>query len=91
VQKEFYDYSTERGQLELDNNPNDSRVNGLYENLIQNIVPNELQERLPGRLGVQQALSKRAHLIWDEFIALQQPSGLKAGDLHKLLGFGWEF
>ena len=91
VQKEFYDYSTERGQLELDSNPNDPRVNDLYDNLIHNIVPNELRERLPGRLGVQQALSKRAHLIWAEFIALQQPSTLQRGDLHKLLGFGWEF
>ena len=91
VQKEFYDYSTERGQLELDNNPNDSRVNALYENLVHNIVPNELQQTLPGTLGVQQALSKKAHLIWDEFIKLQQPSTLRDGDLHKLLGFGWEF
>jgi arylsulfatase A-like enzyme len=90
VQKEFYDYSTEGGQLELDSNPNDLRVNRLYQNLIHNIVPNELRERLPGKLGVQQALSKRAHLIWDEFIALQSSSGVK-DDLHKLLGFGWEF
>ena len=91
VQKEFYDYSTERGHLELDSDPNDPRVNGLYENLIGNIVPNELQERLPGTLGVVQALTKRAHLIWSEFIQLQQPSTLQTGDLHKLLGFGWEF
>ncbi len=91
VQKEFYDYSTERGQLELDSDPNDPRANDLYENLIHNIVPHELRERLPGTLGIQQALSKRAHLIWDEFIALQQPSTFQRGDLHNLLGFGWEF
>lgn len=91
VQKEFYDYSTARGQLELDSTPGDPRVKALYANLIQNLVPNELQERLPGTLGVQQQLSKRAELIWFEFIKLQQPSTLKLGDLHKLLGFGWEF
>ena len=91
VQKEFYDYSTERGQLELDSNPNDPRVRKLYENLIHNIRPNELQERLPGKLGVLQALSKRAHLAWAEFIALQPPPTLQSGDLHKLLGFGWGF
>jgi len=91
VQKEFYDYSTQDGQLELDNNPNDPRVKDLYQNLIHNIRPNELQERLPGRLGLQQQLSKAEHLIWNEFIALQQPSTFQRGDLHKLLGFGWEF
>ncbi|HEX4164894.1 MAG TPA: sulfatase-like hydrolase/transferase [Bryobacteraceae bacterium] len=91
VQKEFYDYSTKRGQLELDNDPNDPRVLALYENLIHNLIPNELQERLPGSLGVQQAVSKRAELIWAAFIASQQPSSLTGGGLHKLLGYGWGF
>ena len=59
--------------------------------LINNIVPNELQARLPGTLGVQQALSKRAELLWAEFIALQPPPTWQGGGLHKLLGYGWDF
>ncbi len=93
VQKEFYDYSTENGQLELDSNPNDPRVKDLYQNLIHNIRPNELQERLPGKLGLQQELSKLAHLVWNEFIQLQQPSNSQPSRdlLQKLLSFGWGF
>jgi uncharacterized sulfatase len=91
VQKEFYDYSTKHGQLELDSNPNHPRVRGLYQQLIHNIIPHELQERLPGRLGIQQALSKRAELVWAQLIALQQPSTFPSGALQKLLGFGWGF
>jgi arylsulfatase A-like enzyme len=91
VQKEFYDYSTERGQLELDSNPNDPRVNPLYETLIHDLVPNELQEPLPGRLGLIQRFQKAQHLTWNVFIGLQQPSGFQSGALHKLLGFGWGF
>ncbi|MBV9269361.1 MAG: sulfatase-like hydrolase/transferase [Acidobacteriaceae bacterium] len=93
VQKEFYDYSTERGRLELDSDPNDPRVHDLYENLIHNIVPNELQERLPGNLGAEQTKSKRAELLWAALIAAQQPSNSNSSRalLQKLLGFGWEF
>ncbi|MBV8892875.1 MAG: sulfatase-like hydrolase/transferase [Acidobacteria bacterium] len=93
VQKEFYDYSSERGFLELDSDPNDPRVHDLYQNLIHNIVPNELQERLPGALGVAQALSKKAHLAWSAFIAAQQPSNSQSSRdlLQKLLSYGWGF
>ncbi|MBV9502277.1 MAG: sulfatase-like hydrolase/transferase [Acidobacteriaceae bacterium] len=93
VQKEFYDYSSERGFLELDSDPNDPRVHDLYQNLIHNIVPNELQERLPGALGVAQAISKRAHLAWSAFIAAQQPSNSQSSRdlLQKLLSYGWGF
>jgi arylsulfatase A-like enzyme len=90
VQKEFYDYSTESGRLELDSNPNDPRVNNLYENLIHNIIPNELQERLPGALGVAQALSKKAHLAWALLIELHQPTSPRE-DLQRLLSYGWGF
>ena len=92
VQNEFYDYSTARGLLELDSNPNDPRVNDLYQNLIHNIVPNELQQRLPGVLGAFQELSKGAHLIWSELIALQPPPTWQQGEgLQKLLSYGWGF
>ena len=90
VQKEFYDYSTEGGQLELDSNPNDPRVRALYRNLIHNIIPNELQEKLPGALGVAQALSKEAHLAWALFIELHQPTSPRE-DLQRLLSYGWGF
>ena len=87
VQQEFYDYSTMRGQLELDNDPNHPRVNKLYQYLIHNLIPNELQQRLPGKLGLQQRFSKEAELLWAAFIALQQPGDLRSGALQKLARF----
>ncbi len=92
VQQEFYDYSTARGKLELDSTPGDARVQGLYENLTQNLIPNELQEPLPGALGVQQGLSKQAELLWALFVALQPPASWQVGNgLQKILGYGWGF
>ncbi len=91
VQKEFYDYSTQGGQLELDSHPHHPRANVLYQYLTHNLIPNELQESLPGSLGMQQRRSKRAELAWAAFIALQPSGDLRSGALQKLLGFGWGF
>lgn len=91
IELEFYDYSTTRGQLELDSRPDDRRVKRMVQELLGNIVPNQLQQRLPGRLGVQQELSKIVHLAYREFIQIQPDPVWQNGGLRKLLGLGREF
>jgi len=92
IETEFYDYSTTAGQLELNNTAaTDPRVPGMVTELLTQIVPQQLQAKLPGSLGTEQEGSKIAHLIFDQFIQLQ-PSGVwKNGGLTTLLGFGAEF
>ncbi len=95
IELEFYDYSTTEGQLELDNlafsNPSDPRIQSMKQLLLNDLIPNELQETLPGALGGVQAASKLAHLIFRAFIALQGSNIWKNGGLKSLLGYGAEF
>jgi arylsulfatase A-like enzyme len=92
IELEFYDYSTTNGKLELDNTAGtDSRVNGMVQRLLNDIVPNELQERLSGRLRLQQEASKIVHLAYREFIAFQPSGTWRNGGLQTLLGYGREF
>jgi len=92
IELEFYDYSTTNGKLELDNTAgSDSRVNGMVQHLLNEIVPNELQQRLPGTLRLQQEASKIAHLVYREIIALQPSGTWRNGGLQNLLGLGREF
>jgi arylsulfatase A-like enzyme len=92
---EFYDYSTTNGQLELDNlaftSPADPRIQKMAQLLLNEIVPNELQEKLPGALGVAQDASKIAHLAFRELIALKGSDIWRNGGLQTLLGYGREF
>ena len=94
AQLEFYDYATESGQQELDNTADsDHRVHPLYRQLLRHIIPNELQQRLPGRLAFEQEKSKVAHLIFralmENFpISLYEAQG---NDLSVLLGYGADF
>jgi uncharacterized sulfatase len=88
---EFYDYSTERGQLELDSRPDDPRASTMMNELLNNILPNELQQKLPGSLGVQQELSKIAHLAYRQFVQLQPDPFWQSHGLRTLLGLGGEF
>lgn len=95
IELEFYDYSTTQGQLELDNlvvsNPSDPRIQSMEQQLLNDLVPNELQETLPGTLGVVQEASKLAHLLFRSLIALEGSSTWKSGGLKTLLGYGAEF
>jgi uncharacterized sulfatase len=91
VELEFYDYSTSRGKLELDSNPSDARVPGMVGDLLNNIIPNQLQQPLPGRLRLQQEGAKLKHLIFREYIALQPPPTWQGSGLQSLLGYGREF
>jgi hypothetical protein len=92
---EFYDYSTTDGQLELDNlvvtNPGDPRIQSMAQHLLNDLVPNELQEPLPGALRVVQEASKLAHLAYRELIALKGSDVWRNGGLQTLLGYGREF
>ena len=65
IELEFYDYSTMGGMLELDNTAStDPRAESMEANLLNNLLPNELQQPLPGALGVAQQASKAAHLAY---------------------------
>jgi hypothetical protein len=96
VQLEFYDYSTTEGQLELlnlcgPNAPCDSRALAGYDNLINNIIPNELQQRLPPPLTLPQELSKIAHILYRDSIAHEALINWLKGALTTVLGYGAEF
>jgi uncharacterized sulfatase len=93
VELEFYDYSTERGRLELDNLAlhHDPREYAAYLRLINVLLPQEMQELLPPPLRGQQEKSKIAHLIFRELIQLKPSGDWKRGDLTAVLGYGAKF
>ena len=89
---EFYDYSTTGGQMELINTPDDPRAQQTLAALLNNIIPNELQQPLPPRLRLQQVGSKAAHLIYRAILENINPQTLGAnGGIRGLLGYGGEF
>jgi len=97
VQLEFYDYSTEAGQLELISHPNDPLAEQGYDALVDNYIPNELAAPLPGdpldpkSLRSQQLQSEAAHLAYRDFIKDQPDSTWQSDGLRRLLGFGGQF
>ena len=98
VQLEFYDYSTEDGQLELISNPDDPRAKMEYDALVDNYIPNELAAPLPGdpldpnSLRFQQLKSEAENLAWRDFIKHEPDSTwTTGGGLRKLLGYGGPF
>ena len=92
IELEFYDYSTKDGILELDNTADtDPRAKEMEANLLNNLLPNELQQPLPGALGIVQQGAKVAHLAFREFIAIQPTIAWAKGALQTLLGYGLEF
>lgn len=98
VQPELYDYSTANGQLELDNSLGDPRLQPTVTELLTNIIPNELQQLLPGSLSdptslrAQQASSKVAALAYRAIFDNINPQELNAnGGIRELLGYGGQF
>jgi len=92
IELEFYDYSTTGGQLEIDDiASHDPRAYKMSQTLLHDIVPNELQAILPAPLTGVQSLSKKAHLLYREFIALQPSGAWKNGGLGSILGYGRNF
>jgi arylsulfatase A-like enzyme len=91
-QLEFYDYSTASGQMELVNNLMDPRVPPTLTALVNNIIPNELQQPLPPSLRTQQLESKAAHLVYRAIIENLNPQDMAAnGGITGLLGYGGPF
>jgi hypothetical protein len=97
VQLEFYDHATKLGELELNNRPNDYRAQQGYEELVQNLIPNELQQPLPGSpldpnsLRSQQLQSEVAHLVFRDIIKDVPESVWENGGLTTELGYGGPF
>jgi hypothetical protein len=58
---------------------------------VDHIIPNELQERLPRPLRLDQEKSKIAHLLYRDLIAHKALVDWLQGDLTKVLGYGAEF
>jgi arylsulfatase A-like enzyme len=92
AQLEFYDYLTTDGQLELINTADqDPRASAMFQELMNTIIPNELQRLLPPSLRFQQETSKIAHLIYRAVIENLPSGDFKAGALREILGYGAEF
>jgi arylsulfatase A-like enzyme len=91
VQLEFYDYSTKLGQLELNNKPRDPRAKQGYDELTQNLIPNELQQILPGSLATEQLKSKVAHIAFRDLVKNLPESVWEGGGLRTELGYGGPF
>ncbi len=92
VQLEFYDYSTGRGELELENTANsDPRANEMYRLLLDEIIPNELQQKLPPSLALYQDAAKIAHLAFRALIYDLPLSVFQGKGLRDILGYGADF
>jgi len=92
MELEFYDHSTIRGKLEVDDTVDtDPRVNGMVQALLNDIIPHQLQQPLPGTLRLQQEASKRAHLLYRELFKHYPAKVWQDGGLQTLLGYGAEF
>jgi arylsulfatase A-like enzyme len=90
-QCEFYDYSTEKGRMELENTPNDPRAAEAMQALTNTIIPGELQEALPLPLRVVQVGAEIAHLVYRAYIEGQPATTWEQGGLRTILGYGADF
>jgi arylsulfatase A-like enzyme len=68
IELEFYDYSTERGRLEIDSTPGDSRVPALREALLTDILRNELRAPIAPAWRGAQHYSERAYLRYEALL-----------------------
>lgn len=65
IELEFYDYSTEGGQLELDNlRGDDPRAQTMLNQLITQYLPQQMEAPLPGVYGVTSALAREQFLLY---------------------------
>jgi hypothetical protein len=96
-QEEFYDYSFTGGQMELNNSLSDPRLVPTLTTLVNSIIPNELQQPLPGNaadpttLRGQQVISKARHLAYREILENINPQDSGQPPLSELLGYGGPF
>jgi arylsulfatase A-like enzyme len=68
IQLEFYDYNTPGGLAELDNTPDDPRVKGMLQRLLNDIIPNELQVPLPSIYGAAQTVARAKYLVYETVV-----------------------
>jgi arylsulfatase A-like enzyme len=88
LELEFYDYSTPGGVAETDNRPNDPRAKGLYNRLVHDLIPRELQAPLPGNLQKFQAASKERLLDYLQFLDGLSEQQWLDGAATTILGYG---
>lgn len=88
LELEFYDYSTPGGVAETDNRPNDPHANGLYNRLVHDLIPHELQAPLPSSLPGFQAASKARLLAYLQFLDGLSEQEWLDGAATSILGYG---
>ena len=97
AQLEFYDYSTTKGQLELENAPDDPRAQAMFAQLLDQIIPHELQKPVSAPYAPWQDGAKLAHLTFRSLIEnlplsfFQSKNQAKTGGLKGILGYGADF
>jgi len=64
VELEFYDYATEEGRLELDNQPDHPQARRMLRDLFTRYVPQEMEQPLPGALRAVSELAKRQFIAY---------------------------
>src|SRR3954454_7305227 len=87
---EFYDYATETGLLEVTSTPGDPRAQRMLKLLLDRLIPDELQERLPGALGLVQDISREAYLLLVQQV-LTPDTSTSARTALRDLGYGRQF
>ena len=88
LELEFYDYSTPGGVAELENRPKDPHAKGLYNRLVHDLIPHELQAPLPSSLQGPQALSKARLLAYLQFLDGLSEQQWLDGAATSILGYG---
>jgi uncharacterized sulfatase len=73
AQYEYYDYATEGGRLELENEPHGPAARKMREQFLEEVVPNELRAPLPADLRGPQEVSKQLYLKFAQAMANAPP------------------
>jgi arylsulfatase A-like enzyme len=68
LETEYYDYATPDGRAELDNTKNQAAARQLYQQLVNDILPNELRAPLPSIYAPAQGLAKIQYLAYVQLI-----------------------
>ena len=91
IELEYYDYSTERGRLELDNTPDDPMAKVLAQKLMTKYLPNAMEAPLPGALRGVSALAKEQFLAFVAAMDLLNTPYVRNGNLGKYTPWGSPF
>ena len=91
IELEFYDYSTERGRLELDNTPDDPMAKAMAQQLLTKYVPNAMEAPLPGSLKGVSELAKEQFLAFVTALDFLNTPYVRDGNLGKYTPWGRPF